>query len=43
MKSTGTIYLSMRGWSVWMTRRVSRPIWQTVIKSNRSGQQEELI
>ena len=43
MKSTGTIYLSMRDWSVWMTRRVSRPTWQTALKANHPGEQEELI
>jgi hypothetical protein len=44
MQLTGTIYFGMRGaWSVWMARRVSRPTWQTAIKSNDSGQQAELI
>jgi hypothetical protein len=42
MQLTGTIYFGMcRVWSVWMARRVSRPTWQTVIKSNHPGQQEE--
>jgi hypothetical protein len=44
MKLTGTIYFAMRGfWSVRMSRRVSRPTWQTALKANHPGQQEEPI
>jgi hypothetical protein len=42
MKLTGTIYFGMcRVWSVSMAWRVSRPTWQTVLKINHPGQQEE--
>jgi hypothetical protein len=43
MQLTGTTYFGMRGaWSEWMARRVSRPTWQTALKINHPGQQEEL-
>ena len=38
MQLTGTMNIGKRGvWSMWMTRRV----WQTALKVNRPGQQEE--
>jgi hypothetical protein len=43
MQLTGTNYFVMcRSWSVRVAQRVSRPTWQTVIKPNHPGQQEEL-
>jgi len=43
MQLTGTTYIAKRGvWSMWMTRRVSRPTWQTDLYINHPGQQEEL-
>jgi hypothetical protein len=42
MQLTGTIYCGMRGvWSVQMALRVSRRNWQTALKANHPGQQEE--
>jgi len=42
MQLTGTIYNAKRGvWSMWMTRRVSRPAWQTDLNCIQPGQQEE--
>jgi hypothetical protein len=42
MQLTGTNYFGKReAWSMWMARRISRPAWQTAIKVNHPGQQEE--
>jgi hypothetical protein len=44
MQLMGTIYFAKRAnRAMWMAMRVSRPTWQTAIKRNHPGQEEEPI